>query len=199
MFVLGLTGGIGSGKSAASDYLARHGITIVDADLVSRLVVQPGQPALDAIADTFGRHLLLPDGNLDRRALRDIVFHDKAQLQRLEAITHPAIEAELQRQLVASTSVYTVLVSPLLLETRQHLLTSRILLIDAPMELQLERACQRDHTSREQIEAIIRNQMARSERQQLAHDIVVNDGGMEKLEQSLYALHQRYLSLAQGK
>lgn len=199
MFVLGLTGGIGSGKSAASDYLSRHGITIVDADVVSRLVVQPGQPALDAIAHTFGQHLLLADGNLDRRALRDIVFHDKVQLERLEAITHPAIEAELQRQLAASTSPYTVLVSPLLLETRQHLLTNRILLIDAPEALQLARASQRDHTSHAQIEAIIRNQMARNERQQLAHDIVLNDGDMEKLELSLYALHQRYLSLAQGK
>lgn len=198
MFVLGLTGGIGSGKSAASDYLAQLGITIVDADHASRVVVTPGQPALAQIAASFGAQLLLADGSLDRRALRDIVFHDKAQLKRLEAITHPAIETEIKQQLAASTSAYTVLVSPLLLETRQHLLTHRILLIDAPAELQLARASARDNSSKEQIEAIMANQMAPTKKQKLAHDIIVNDASLSKLQQSLYALHQRYLTLAQG-
>lgn len=198
MFVLGLTGGIGSGKSAASDYLARLGLTIIDADLASRIIVQPGQPALDAIAAHFGSHLLLEDGNLDRRALREIVFQEPARLKQLEAITHPAIEAEIRRQLAASTSAYTVLVSPLLLETRQHLLTHRILLIDAPEALQLARASQRDNASRDQIEAIINSQMARAEKQKLAHDILVNDTDLAQLEASLLKLHQHYLTLAKA-
>lgn len=194
--ILGLTGGIGSGKSAASDYLARHDISIVDADIVARQVVEPGQPALAAIAEHFGRHLLLDDGSLDRRALRDIVFRDKSQLKQLEAITHPAIEAEIKRQLTTATSRYRVLASPLLLETQQHRLVDRILLIDAPEALQLERARQRDGSSAAKIQAIMDSQMSRTERRRLSDDIINNDASLEKLHQALYPLHQYYLQLA---
>ncbi len=196
MFVVGLTGGIGSGKTAASDYLAKQGITVVDADLVARLVVEPGQPALQAIADYFGEHILDEQGALDRRALRQIVFADDSKLRQLEAITHPAIEAEIRRQLTTATSPYALLVSPLLLETEQHRLANRILLIDAPESLQLERASQRDGSNSAQIQAIIDKQMARDIRRQHADDIVLNDGSLEALEAALYALHQKYLSLA---
>lgn len=196
MFVVGLTGGIGSGKSVASDYLASLGITIADADLAARQVVMPGTPALAEIADTFGHHLLLADGGLDRRALRNLVFQNQGELKRLEAITHPAIEAELRRQLAASHSPYSVLVSPLLLETRQHLLTQRVLLIDAPEALQLERASQRDNASAEQIRAIIQQQMARAEKCKRAHDILLNDGSLAHLQSALDTLHQTYLALA---
>lgn len=196
MFVVGLTGGIGSGKTAASDHLATHGIAVVDADVAARQVVAPGQPALARIAEMFGRQLLLADGSLDRRALREIVFGNPEQLRRLEAITHPAIEAELQRQLQAAASPYAVLVSPLLLETRQHRMAQRILLIDAPETLQLERASQRDNSSPTQIQAIIAQQMARAEKRKRAHDILLNDGSLAHLAEALDNLHQTYLALA---
>jgi len=196
VFVVGITGGIGSGKSAATDYLQLQGITVVDADLASRIIVEPGKPALATLANTFGSHLIQSDGTLDRRALRNVVFADATKLKQLEAITHPAIADEIRQQLAQSRSPYTVLVSPLLLETAQHEMTNRILLIDAPEALQIARASQRDQASSEQIRAIIAKQMSRKERQQRSHDIVLNDGNLEKLHQAIYALHQQYLSLA---
>lgn len=196
MFVIGITGGIGSGKTAATDFLQGLGITIVDADVVARIVVQPGQPALNTITSTFGEQLLLDDGNLDRRALRDIVFNDKAQLKELEAITHPAISAEIKRQLAASTSAYSVLVSPLLFETTQHLLCHRSLLIDVPESLQLQRAASRDGANRAQIAAIMKHQMSRDDRSSRADDVLLNDGDLAKLHHTLYPLHLKYLTLA---
>lgn len=196
MFVVGLTGGIGSGKTAASDYLAGLGITVVDADLVSRQVVEPGQLALAAIAAHFGAGVLDAEGRLDRRALREIVFADPAQRNVLEQITHPAIGAEILRQLQASRSPYTLLVSPLLLESSQHQLTHRILLIDAPEQLQQQRTELRDQVPASQVQAIIAAQMARGERQSRAHDVVINDGPLDALHRQLDELHQQYLRLA---
>lgn len=195
-FVVGITGGIGSGKSAATDYLATLGITIVDADVAARIVVSPGQPALAAIAKNFGQHLIQADGGLDRRTLRKLVFDDKQQLKQLEAITHPAIETEIKRQLQQSTSPYTVLVSPLLLTTAQRQLVNRVLLIDVPDSLQIERAMKRDGSSEAQIRAIMSHQLTRQQRQQRSDDIIINDQSLEKLQHSLYPLHQHYLTLA---
>lgn len=199
MFVVGLTGGIGSGKTAASDYLAGKGITVVDADLVSRVVVEPGMPALAAIAERFGKGVIAADGSLDRRALRDIVFADAAERQALEAITHPAIGEEIRRQIAASTSPYTLLVSPLLLETSQHRLAHRVLLIDASEALQVARTTARDRVALKQVEAIIAAQMSREEKRARADDILLNDGLLAHLHQGLDALHERYLALAAGQ
>ncbi|KAF0808943.1 dephospho-CoA kinase [Alcanivorax sp. S71-1-4] len=196
MFVVGLTGGIGSGKTAASDYLASQGITVVDADLASRIIVEPGQPALTAIGERFGAGVIAADGSLDRRALREIVFADAAERQALEAITHPAIGEEIRRQIAASTSPYTLLVSPLLLETSQHQLAHRVLLIDAPEALQLARTTARDRVARKQVEAIIAAQMPRQTKIERADDVLLNDGLLTHLHQKLEALHQRYLALA---
>ena len=196
MFVVGLTGGIGSGKTAATDFLAQQGITIVDADLASRVVVEPGQPALQHIADHFGEHVLTADGALDRRALREIVFADADALKVLEGITHPAIGEELKRQIAVSQSIYTVLVSPLLLETSQKALVDRILVIDAPAELQVKRAMERDHVPEEQIAAIIKAQMERTKRLDQADDVVENHGSLQVLHEQLTSLHQRYLEMA---
>ena len=195
MFVVGLTGGIGSGKTAATDFLAQQGITIVDADLASRVVVEPGQPALQHIAH-FGEHVLTADGALDRRALREIVFADADALKVLEGITHPAIGEELKRQIAASESTYTVLVSPLLLETSQKALVDRILVIDAPAELQVKRAMERDHVPEEQVAAIIKVQMERTKRLDQADDVVENHGSLQVLHEQLASLHQRYLEMA---
>ena len=196
MFIVGLTGGIGSGKTAASDYLAHKGITVVDADLVSRIVVEPGQPALAAIRSRFGDSVLQADGTLDRRALRDIVFADERARKDLEAITHPAIATELWRQLQASRSAYTVLVSPLLLESSQHRFCQRILLIDVPETIQLQRTTQRDGVSETQVRAIMAAQMGREEKRQRSHDIIVNDQDLASLHRQLDSLHQQYLEMA---
>ena len=196
MFVVGLTGGIGSGKTAASDYLASKGITVVDADLASRVIVQPGQPALARIAERFGADKLNADGTLNRAALRTVVFADKQALKDLEAITHPAIRDELVRQLQAATSPYVLLVSPLLLETNQHELVDRVLLIDVPEEVQVARTAQRDQVAASQVKAIMDAQMPRQQRRDKADDIVVNDSTLDALHEALDRLHETYLASA---
>lgn len=199
MLVIGLTGGIGSGKTAASDYFASLGITVVDADLASRTVVLPGQAALNEIAAQFGDNMILPDGGLNRAALRELVFSDKHALKALEAITHPAIRTELLNQLQQSRTPYTILVSPLLLETNQHQLTDRVLLIDADETTQLDRTVQRDKVPRQQVQAIMAAQMARNIKQSKADDIVLNDSDLTTLHAKLDALHKTYLALAQSR
>lgn len=194
MFVVGLTGGIGSGKTAASDYLASKGITVVDADLASRVIVQPGQPALARIAERFGADKLNADGTLNRAALRTVVFADKQALKDLEAITHPAIRDELVRQLQAAQSPYVLLVSPLLLETNQHELVDRVLLIDVPEEVQVARTAQRDQVAASQVKAIMDAQMPRQQRRDKADDIVVNDSTLDALHEALDRLHESYLA-----
>ncbi len=196
MFVIGLTGGIGSGKTAATDYLKTLGVTIVDADLASRVVVEPGKPALKAIADRFGSHVIAEDGSLDRRALREIVFAEPEALKALEGITHPAIGQELRNQIAASKSPYTVLVSPLLFETSQKDLVHRTLVIDAPAELQVKRTMERDHVPEEQVAAIMKAQMERTKRLDQADDVVENHGSLDKLHEELDMLHRYYLELA---
>jgi len=196
MLVIGLTGGIGSGKTAASDYLATQGINVVDADVVARLVVEPGQPALQAIEQHFGSHVIQSDGTLDRRALRAIVFADPNARKELEAITHPAIGMEILRQLQASSSPYTLLVSPLLLESSQHKMAQRILLIDVPEELQLARTSNRDQVDEAQVKAIMAAQMSREEKRHRADDIVLNDADLASLHRQLDDLHQQYLEMA---
>ncbi|MBZ2189675.1 dephospho-CoA kinase [Alcanivorax sp. JB21] len=199
MFVVGLTGGIGSGKTAASDYLAEKGIVVVDADLASRVVVEPGQPALDEIEARFGSSVIAADGTLDRRALRERVFADPEERKALEAITHPAIGAEIMRQLQAARSPYTVLVSPLLLETSQHKMAQRILLVDVPEALQIARTTARDTVAAEQVEAIMAAQMPRAEKLARADDVVVNDGDLSHLHAQLDTLHAQYLAMTTGQ
>lgn len=198
MFVVGLTGGIGSGKSAATAYLARQGVTIVDADLASRVVVAPGQPALQAIAERFGEAVLQADGTLDRRALREIVFSDDPARRDLEAITHPAIGTELRRQIEASRTPYTVLVSPLLLEGSQKTLVHRVLVVDAPAELQVQRTASRDNVPQAQVQAIMRAQLDREQRLSMADDVVENSGSLDDLHHQLDTLHKRYIELAEN-
>lgn len=196
--IIGLTGGIGSGKSAASRWFENQGIVVVDADIVAREIVDIGQPALAEIAKIFGEDILLNDGALNRKALREIVFQSSDARQQLEAITHPAIRTSIIQQLNAAHSPYVILVSPLLFETNQHELTTRNLLIDASVELQIARATQRDGQNIEQIEKIIAAQMPREQKQQRADDIVLNDGQLAHLYASLRILHEKYLTLAQA-
>lgn len=196
MFVVGITGGIGSGKSAASEYLESKGITVVDADRVSRRVVEPGQPALEEIRQHFGDGVIAADGTLDRRALREIVFADPAQRKVLEGITHPAIAREILRQIQASESPYTILVSPLLLETSQRDFVNRVLVVDVPEPLQVQRTARRDEVPEDQVRSIMAAQMEREQRVDRADDVVVNDGSLESLYGELDRLHQQWLKLA---
>lgn len=196
-FILGLTGGIGSGKSAASQWFEDQGIIVVDADIVAREVVQKGQTALTEIEQTFGAWVINEHGELDRRALREHIFTNPQARRTLEDITHPAIRNSIINQLQAAASPYVILVSPLLFETDQHKLTQRTLLIDASEELQIQRASQRDLQGIEQIKQIIKAQMPRLDKQQHADDIVLNDGHLDHLYARLEPLHQRYLTLAQ--
>ena len=193
-FILGLTGGIGSGKSAASQWFESQGITVVDADIVAREVVEKGQPALLAIQQHFGNWVLQPDGTLDRRALRDYIFKEPNARKQLEQITHPVIRTSIIQQLHNATSPYVVLVSPLLFETNQHELTQHTLLIDASEELQIARASSRDSQNIDQIKKIIAAQMPRIQKQQMANDIVLNDGELVHLYEKLKPLHLQYLA-----
>ena len=193
-FILGLTGGIGSGKSAASHWFEQQGIHVVDADVVAREIVAVGQPALQQIQAQFGDWVLLDNGELNRRALREHIFQDPAARTQFENITHPAIRQSIRQQLQDATSPYVILVSPLLFETNQHELTQHTLLIDASIDLQILRASQRDHQNIEQIQAIIQAQMPREQKQALANDIVINDGHLEHLYAQLRPLHLKYLA-----
>ena len=195
-FVLGLTGGIGSGKSAASQWFETQNIVVVDADIVAREIVMPHQPALAQIQKHFGDWVLLENGELNRRALREHIFAEPHARKALENITHPAIRQSIIQQLQAAQSPYVILVSPLLFETNQHELVEHTLLIDASEETQIERASQRDEQNIEQIKKIIQVQMSRIEKQKRADDIVLNDGHLEHLYEKLEVLHQKYLALA---
>jgi dephospho-CoA kinase len=194
--IIGLTGGIGSGKTAASDWFAAQGITVIDADVVARQVVEPQQPAWHDIVAYFGADIVGADGALNRLALRQRVFSDASARQQLEAFTHPRIRQQMQRQLQAVQSPYAVLVSPLLLESTQHEWVQRVLLIDVPEHLQQQRAAQRDGQSPEAIARIMAAQLPRAERQRRAHDIVDNQQDLAALHAQLQPLHQQYLALA---
>ncbi|HAV6132540.1 dephospho-CoA kinase [Acinetobacter baumannii] len=195
-FILGITGGIGSGKSAATQWFESQGIQVVDADIVAREVVEKGQPALQRIQQTFGDWVLQPDGSLDRRALREYIFQNPQARHTLEQITHPAIRQSIIQQLQNRKSPYVILVSPLLFETNQHELVNHTLLIDASEQTQIQRASQRDGQNQEQIQKIIAAQMPRERKRELANDIVFNDGLLEHLYQQLEPLHQSYLKRA---
>jgi dephospho-CoA kinase len=199
MFVVGITGGIGSGKSAVSDRFKCLGIKIVDADIASREVVKPGQPALLAIRDHFGSELIQADGTLDRAALRARVFADPNERKWLERLLHPSINAYLAQELASAESPYAVLVSPLLVETTQIRLVDRVLVVDVPEQTQIERTMARDSNSELQVKAIMAAQASRAARLEKAHDVVTNDAGFDALDKVVAELHQRYLELAREK
>lgn len=198
-WILGLTGGIGSGKSAAAQHFNDLGVHVVDADQASRWVVKPGRPALAQIAGHFGRDILLADGSLDRAALRQRVFQDEHERRWLEDLLHPLIRQEIVANLAQARTPYAILVSPLLLETDQHRLVQRTLVVDVPESLQLQRAIQRDQSSREQIEAIIKAQSKREERLRRADDVLSNDRSLDRLKREVERLHAFYLTLRGGR
>ena len=164
MFVVGITGGIGSGKTAVTDHLETLDIVVVDADKAARVVVEPGKPALDEIAAHFGSEILLDDGALNRAALREVVFNDSSQRKILEGITHPRIREEIARQLSAATSPYVVLSSPLLLESGQNSFADYVVVVDVPEAVQVDRTMRRDDNSESLVKQIMAAQLDRQTR-----------------------------------
>ncbi|MEQ9462641.1 MAG: dephospho-CoA kinase [Haliea sp.] len=196
--IIGITGGIGSGKSAVTDRFAGRGVTVVDADLAARVVVEPGRPALQAIAEHFGAEVLRADGSLDRVALRAIVFADPAQRQWLEQLTHPLIGEEIRAQLAASESPYTILSSPLLLESAsQRQLAELVVVVDVPEEVQLARTMDRDSNDEAQVRRIMAAQLPRQERLALADIVVDNSGPLAALDDIVAELHKEFLQRAE--
>ncbi len=194
--VVGITGGIGSGKSAVTDRLAQLGITIVDADVAARIVVEPGQPALTAIADHFGSGIIQQDGCLDRAALRKIVFEHPDERQWLESVTHPAIREEITRQLDSADSPYVVLSSPLLLEASQNSFADLVVVVDVPESVQLERTMKRDDNNAELVHQIMAAQLNRDDRLGAADMVIDNSGSLENLYQQVDLLHEQLVAKA---
>ncbi|SEA51153.1 dephospho-CoA kinase [Marinobacterium iners] len=200
MLVAGLTGGIGSGKSAASDCFISLGVPVIDADRVARLVVEPGSEALDKIAAHFGDHVIQANGNLDRAALRRIVFDKERERNWLEALLHPLIRDHILdtlEQLDEQGHAYAILASPLLLETDQHLLISKVIVVDAPEALQISRTMARDNIEEAQVRQILAAQMQREERLKHADFVLDNSGNEDQLRESVNALHPQLSQLAQ--
>ena len=196
MFVVGITGGIGSGKSAGTDHLETLGITVVDADKVARVVVEPGTSGLAAIANHFGTDILIADGSLDRAALRKIVFDNPDERGVLEGITHPRIREELARQLSEATSPYVVLSSPLLLESGQNAFADYVVVVDVPEEVQLSRTMARDDNSETLVKQIMAAQLDRQTRPSRADTSIMNDGSLEALYERVEKLHDDLLARA---
>ena len=196
MFVVGITGGIGSGKSAVTDHLETLGITVVDADKVARVVVEPGTPGLAAIAEHFGEDILLADGRLDRAALRKIVFDNPDERKVLEGITHPRIRDEISRQLSEANSPYVVLSSPLLLESGQNTFADYVVVVDVPEEVQLTRTMARDNNSEALVKQIMAAQLDRKTRLSRADTSIMNDGSLDELYERVKKLHEDLLARA---
>ncbi|MDX2348784.1 MAG: dephospho-CoA kinase [Porticoccus sp.] len=199
MYVIGLTGGIGSGKSVVAQYFKRLGTEVIDADIAARKIVEKGSPALTKIVEHFGVETLNSDSTLNRAFLRTRIFNDPQERLWLEALLHPLIRTWIQHALSIAVGPYTILETPLLLETAQHLLTDRILVIDTPEELQIRRASNRDNNNEEQIRAIMKTQLPREERRGKADDILDNSGSLDHIERQVTELHHKYLTLAAQK
>ncbi|WP_263142129.1 dephospho-CoA kinase [Pseudomonas sp. RIT-PI-AD] len=198
-WVLGLTGGIGSGKTAAAAHFASLGVHVVDADLAARWVVEPGRPALARIAEHFGPTVLRADGSLDRAALRERIFDVPDERRWLEALLHPLIGDELMADLGRAESAYAILVSPLLIESGQYRLTQRILLVDVPEQMQIQRTVARDRVPEEQVHAILKAQARREDRLVHADDVLINDRDLDWLHREVERLHRFYLTLKGGQ
>jgi dephospho-CoA kinase len=198
-WILGLTGGIGSGKSAVAQCFIEHGVHLIDADHAARWVVEPGRPALAKIVEHFGAGALQADGQLNRAALRELIFKDAQQRRWLEALLHPLIGQEIVEYLAKAESRYAILVSPLLVESGQSKLTQRILVVDASETLQIERTMQRDQSSAAQVQAILDAQASREARLKYADDVLVNDRDLAWLRDEVTRLHNFYLTLKGGQ
>ncbi|MCK8130649.1 dephospho-CoA kinase [Pseudoalteromonas sp. 2CM39R] len=192
-WVLGLTGGIGSGKSAVSAMFEELGIQVVDADIVAREVVEPGSAGLTKITVHFGDEILTSNGTLDRAKLRAIIFADESQKQWLNNLLHPLIRESMLSQLKQATSNYVILVAPLLFENGLEKYCNHTLLIDVPVDVQITRTTARDNVSVELAKQIIASQMSRADKQQKAADTLDNNRPLEEVKTDVQKLHEKYL------
>lgn len=194
--VVGLTGGIGSGKTAVSDRFAALGVPVIDTDLLSREVVKPGHSGLEEIASAFGREMIAPDGTLDRNRLRQRVFRNPAERERLERILHPRIREAMLARLAQINAPYVMVVIPLLFESRQTDVVDRVLVVDAPEAAQRQRVADRDGLADKEVAQVLAAQTDRAKRLRGADDVIHNDRTLTDLDQVVSELHQRYLSWA---
>jgi len=195
---VGLTGGIGSGKSTAATLLARLGVPVIDADEIAREVVEPDQPVFAEVVEAFGREVLDARGRIDRSRLRGVIFRDPRARRRLEAIVHPAVRETLLRRARECEAPYCILAIPLLVETGAREIVDRVLVVDAPERVQVERVARRDGIERAEIERILRAQASRAERLAQADDVLDNGGDRGALEAAVARLHESYLRRARG-
>lgn len=198
-YIVALTGGIGSGKSTVANEFARLGVPLVDADVIARQVVEPDTPALDAIKSRFGKEVILPSGNLNRQYLREIIFSNPDEKKWLNALLHPLIQQETQKQFQQANYSYVLWVVPLLIENNIQHLADRVLVVDVTVEEQIQRTLIRDKTSLEQVTNILNAQASREERLSYADDIITNHTHDTNLLDKVIALHNQYLALAKTK
>lgn len=198
-YCIGVTGGIGSGKSSAARLFAEHGAAVVDTDEIAHQLTAPGGDAMGAITKAFGPSVIAADGSLNRTAMRELVFADITRRRQLEAILHPMIGAEARQLVLATTAPYVLLLVPLLLETgRYRDIVRRVLVIDCTELTQIERTVSRSQLSEESVRSIMAAQLPREKRREQADDVIDNDGDLEHLRGQVVALHQRYLELAEA-
>lgn len=195
MLVIGLTGGIGSGKSAVSKLFEQQGVVVVDTDKLSREFVAPGTPSFDAIVERFGVQILKKDGSLNRAKLREVIFSQKNNRIWLEELLHPLIRQEAINRVKAADSPYCILVIPLLVETDSQRFVDRVLVVDTPVDLQVKRVMRRDGMTIDQVSSILNTQAKRDQRLAVANDVIVNDKDFTYLEEQVTQLHGKYLGL----
>lgn len=198
MLVIGLTGGIGSGKSTVAEMFESLGVPIIDMDRIARQIVEPGQPALTQIKQAFGEKIVAASGQLNRQQLSKIIFDSAEKRHQLEAILHPLIRQETARQLAELKSPYCIVVIPLLLESEQRSLVDRVLVVDVPESLQITRTMQRDGISAAQVRKILAAQVGRDSRLNAADDVIDNSAAMEDIRHRVDELDQQYRALSEN-
>lgn len=194
--VIGLTGGIGSGKTTVAERFGRYNIDIIDADIVAREVVEPGTPGLEAIVEKLGTDILLTDGTLDRSKLRQAIFDDNSLKDWLNALLHPMIREQMKADIAQATSPYCLLVIPLMVENNLQTMTHRLLVVDVDEEVQIARTRQRDKVDASHVQKILAAQASRQERLDAADDVINNNGDSNELDGAVSELHQQYLAMS---
>ena len=191
--IIGLTGGIGSGKSAAANFFQNEGISVIDTDQLARKVIEKDTSGYSKVVDSFGANILDNNDSIDRAKLREAVFHDSEKRKILESITHPLVRELMVQKISSSTSPYSIIMVPLIFETNSAKNYDRVLVIDCDVEIQLERAMARDENSADLIQKIIDSQCSRSERLSIANDVIPNNHSIEDLQKRSLAMHNFYL------
>ena len=191
--IIGLTGGIGSGKSAAANFFQNEGISVIDTDQLARKVIEKDTPGYSKVVESFGANILDNNDSIDRAKLREEVFHDSEKRKILESITHPLVRELMVQKISSSTSPYSIIMVPLIFETNSAKNYDRVLVIDCDVEIQLERAMARDENSADLIQKIIDSQCSRSERLSIANDVIPNNHSIEDLQKRSLAMHNFYL------